>query len=377
MANRRSTSKQFRIGLARYDAGPEEVDAVREVIDSGVLTNGPRTAEFEDAFARRHGTAHAVAVANGTIALTGIYIALGIGEGDEVIVPSMTFVSTATSVIHAGARPIFADVDDQTFTLDVESAEELVSERTKAIVVVHYAGQAGNLHELQELAERRGVALIEDAAQAHGSTYRSRPVGGQSAAAMFSFTPTKNITTGEGGLVTTNDSGVARRLRLLRNHGQSSPYEHQMLGFNWRMTEMQAAIGVVQLTRLDAILTRKRANAAWMNDRLSGTPGLHLPMALPDRDHGYMLYTVLVDDGRDRIMEGLHSAGIEARLYFPPVHRQPIFANTRVSLPVTERLAQQMISLPFHSKLTSNELCYMADTLEHLVISSRSASRGP
>jgi perosamine synthetase len=150
------------------------------VIDSGVLTNGPRTAKFEDAFARRHGTAHAVAVANGTIGLTGIYIALGIGEGDEVIVPSMTFVSTATSVIHAGARPIFADVDDQTFTLDVESAEELVSERTKAIVVVHYAGQAGNLHELQELAERRGVALIEDAAQAHGSTYRSRPVGGQS-----------------------------------------------------------------------------------------------------------------------------------------------------------------------------------------------------
>jgi perosamine synthetase len=194
---------------------------------------------------------------------------------------------------------------------------------------------------------------------------------------MFSFTPTKNITTGEGGLVTTNDAGIARRLRLLRNHGQSSPYEHQMLGFNWRMTEMQAAMGVVQLTRLDAILTRKRANAAWMKDRLSGTAGLHLPMVLPDRDHGYMLYTILVDDGRDRIMEGLHSAGIEARLYFPPVHRQPIFANTRVSLPVTERLAQQMISLPFHSKLTSNELCYMADTLEHLVISSRSASRGP
>lgn len=357
----------FRIGLARYDAGAEEVSAIRQVIESGVLTNGPRTPEFEQAFARRHEAKHAVAVANGTIALTGIYMAHGIGDGDEVIVPSLTFVSTATSVVHVGAVPVFADVDERSFTLDVADVRRRLTRRTRAIVVVHYGGQAGNLSELQELANEAHVPLIEDAAQAHGATYRGRPVGAQSSAGMFSFTPTKNITTGEGGVVTTNDTALADRLRLLRNHGQTAPYQHSMLGFNWRMTEMQAAMGTVQLSRLDAILDRKRANASWMSNRLHGLPGVTLPEVMPDRDHPYMLYTILVEHSRDYVMECLIKAGIEARLYFPPAHKQPIFARQQKTLPVTERLAKSMLSLPFHSMLTRAELEYIAHELERAI----------
>jgi perosamine synthetase len=364
-----ATPRPFRIGLARYEAGTEEVTAIRQVIESGVLTNGPRTREFEQVFARRHEARHAVAVANGTIGLTGIYLAHEIGEGDEVIVPSLTFVSTATSVVHVGAVPVFADVDDRTFTLDVHDVRRCLSRRTRAIVVVHYGGQAGNLKELRELADDARVPLIEDAAQAHGAMYQGHAVGAQSSAGMFSFTPTKNITTGEGGVITTNNAALADRLRLLRNHGQTAPYEHAMLGFNWRMTEMQAAMGLVQLTRLDGILARKRANALWMSDRLEGLPGITLPHVMPDRDHPYMLYTILVDRDRDNVMDRLRGAGIEARLYFPPAHLQPMFARQTTALPVTEHLAQTMISLPFHSMLTGTELEYVARTLEQAISS--------
>jgi len=250
-----------RIKLAEPDIGEEECAAVRAAMLSGVLTNGPRTAAFEDAFARMHGVDHAVAMANGTVALAAVYIGLGIGAGDEVIVPSMTFISSATSVLHVGATPVFADIRPDTFNLDAEDVARRVTARTRAILAVHYGGQPADMDELRAVADDAGVLLIEDAAQAHGSTYKGRPVGGLGAAAMFSMTPTKNITTGEGGVVTTDDPDLAARLRLLRNHGQTAPYEHAMLGFNWRITEMQAAMGIVQLGKLPRILDTKRANA--------------------------------------------------------------------------------------------------------------------
>jgi perosamine synthetase len=356
-----------RIGLTGYDAGEPEVQAIREVIRSGILTNGPRTRAFEEAFARRHQVDHAVAVANGTVGLAAIYLGLGIGPGDEVIVPSMTFISTATSVVHVGATPIFADVDDMTFGLDVRDVKRRLTSRTRAIVAVHYGGQAANLAELGALADAARVLLIEDAAQAHGSMYRGKPVGGYGRAAMFSFTPTKNMTTGEGGMVTTNDPELAERIRLLRNHGQTAPYMHVLLGFNWRMTEMQAAMGIAQLARLDGILARKRANAQWMKQRLGSRLGLRLPVVMPDRDHPYMLYTLLVDRCRDAVLEHLQAAQIDARLYFPPAHRQPIFGRDPPSLPVTDELAARMLSIPFHSKLRLEELERIAISLEQAV----------
>src|SRR5438105_6654395 len=254
-ANRRP-----KIRLASPDVGEEELDAIKAALFSGVLTNGPRTTAFETAFARRHEVSHAVAFANGTVALAGIYLALGIGPGDEVIVPSMTFISSATSVLHVGARPIFAEVTEDTFNLDPADVETRLTPRTRAILAVHYGGQPADLFELASIARGAGVALIEDAAQAHGASYQGRPVGGFGRAAMFSFTPTKNVTTGEGGLVTTNDEHLDHQLRLLRNHGQTSLYHHHILGYNWRMTELQAAMGIVQIRKLDAILARKQAN---------------------------------------------------------------------------------------------------------------------
>jgi len=342
------------------------LDAIRAALFSGVLTNGPQTAAFEAAFARRHEVPHAVAFANGTVALAAIYIGLGIGPGDDVIVPSMTFISSATSVLHVGARPVFAEVTEDTFNLDPVDVENRLTSRTRAILAVHYGGQPADLSELASIAQGAGVALIEDAAQAHGATYRGRPVGGFGRAAMFSFTPTKNVTTGEGGLVTTNDEELANKLRLLRNHGQTSLYQHDLLGYNWRITEMQAAMGVVQLKKLDAILGRKWANATYMRGRMSDQVSVELPVARDDRTHAYMLFTLKVKPGiRDRVLASLMERGIEARLYFPPAHLQPVFRPAGFSLPRTERLAGQMLSIPFHSRLSKNELNTIADALSH------------
>lgn len=348
-----------RIRLASPDLGDEEIDAVARVLRSGILTNGPATAAFEAAFASRHDVRHAVAFGNGTVALASIYRCLDIGPGDEVIVPSLTFISTATSVLHVGALPVFADVDGATFNLDPADVVARVTARTKAIVAVHYGGQPADLAELRAVADEAGVNLIEDAAEAHGAAYQGRPVGGFGAAAMFSFTPTKNLTTGEGGMVTTDDDDLDRRLRLMRNHGQSAPYRHDTLGWNLRLTEMQAAIGTCQLAKLDAILARKAANATWLDDRLAAVEGVQPPARRPDRTHTHMLYTVIVDADRDAVMADLADAGIESRLYFPPAHHQAVFATSGIrppDLPVTERVTAKMLSLPFHSRLGGAEL---------------------
>lgn len=351
-----------RIRLASPVTGEEEVEAMRDVLASGILTNGPATRRFEAAMAERHGTAFAVAMANGTVGLAAMYLAAGIGPGDEVVVPALTFIGTATAVSHVGATPVFADILPDTFTLDPADVARRITDRTKAIVPVHYAGQAADLAALRRLADDAGVALLEDAAQAHGATYRDRPVGSWGDSAMFSFTPTKNITTGEGAVITTNDEATARHLRLLRNHGMSQQYFHEILGYNWRLTELQAAMGVVQLGRLDAILATKRANAVVLGELLAKIPGVVAPVAAEDRDHPYLIYTVLVDaDRRDAVAAALDEARIEHRRYFPPIHHQPIYAHLPdPGLPVTDDVYARAVSVPFHSRLTGTDLSDIA-----------------
>jgi len=363
-----------RVRLARPVMGEEEVQAIRDVLHSGILTNGPRTAEFEQAFARRHQTAYGVAFANGTVALAGMYLACGIGPGDEVIVPSLTFISSATSVLHVGATPVFAEILPGTYDLDPADVRARITPRTKAILAVHYGGQPADMDSLREVAAEAGVVLLEDAAEAHGARLHGRPVGGLSKAAMFSFTPTKNITTGEGGLVTTNDAALADTMRLLRNHGQGALYRHDTLGYNWRMAEMQAAMGVAQLERLDGILARKRANAQWMAHRLADVEGVHPPVVRAGAEHAYMLYTVTLDVDRDAVLASMLAAGIEARVYFPPVHRQPVFLDVGAQLPVTDAVAGRILSIPFHSALTEEELELVAATLEAAVVGARGAA---
>ncbi len=359
-------SPQPLIRMAAPVTGEEEVDAVREVLASGILTNGPFTRQFEADMASLHGTEHGVAFANGTVALSAMYLASDIGVGDEVIVPSLTFISTATSVLHAQATPVFADIRPDTLNLDPDDVLRRITPRTRAIVPVHYGGQAADLDRLRQIADDAGVVLLEDAAQAHGARFRGRPVGSWGHAGMFSFTPTKNITTGEGAVVTTDDEQLAHKLRLLRNHGITRQYHHELVGWNWRLSEMQAAIGCVQITRLEEILTTKRANAAIMGRLLEGIDGVTPPANPPECEHPYMLYTVQVDARRrDAASSALTAAGVENRIYFPPVHRQPIFAHLPdPHLPVTEETAGRILSLPFHSRLREEDLNFVAEVLE-------------
>lgn len=354
-----------RIRIARATTGEEEVEAVRAVLESGLLTNGPVTRRFEEVMAERHRTAHAVALANGTVALAAMYLACSVGPGDEVIVPSFTFISTATSVLHVGATPVFADVLPDTLNLDPDDVARRITPRTRAIVPVHYGGQAADLDRFRALAADAGVALLEDAAEAHGATFGDRPVGGWGDAAMFSFTPTKNITTGEGAIVTTDDADLARRLRLLRNHGMSAPYHHEALGWNWRLSDLLSAIGVCQVARLDGLLATKRAHAATLDRLLADVAGVTPPARAPGRDHTYMLYTVRIADGRrDAVRDALAAAGIESRVYFPPAHLQPVFADHPApDLPVTDRIADEVLSLPVHAHLTDDDLAEIASVV--------------
>jgi perosamine synthetase len=363
---------EFHIRLAKPDMGEEEVEAVREVLTSGVLTNGSQNAAFEREFADRHFAAHGVTFASGTAALAAMLLAEGVGPGDEVIVPSMTFISSATSVKHVGATPVFADMDPRSFNLDTAEIARLVTSKTKAVMTVHYGGQPGELDQFVKACADYGLLLLEDAAEAAGAEFRGVPVGTFGKSAMFSFTPTKNMTTGEGGIVLTGDAETADRLRLLRNHGQLRPYEHVLVGYNWRLTEMQAAIGRIQLRKLDTMLARKRANADWMSSRLQDISGITPPYQIPHARSPHMLYTCLVDEDRDAVLDHLLLKGIEARIYFPPAHLQPIFAGQRRGLPVTEAIAAKMLSIPMHSKLKLDELVQIADAIEEAVSEHKS-----
>jgi perosamine synthetase len=363
------------IRLACPDVGDEEIEAVTRVLRTPILTNGPETEGFEREFAAYQGAKYAVAFANGTVALVALFAALGIGPGDEVIVPSLTFVSSATSVIYAGAKPVFADVDPDTFNLDPSDVARRMRPRVKAILAVHYGGQAADLAELEALSKAADVFLLEDAAEAHGARYRGRHVGTWGMAGMFSFTPTKNITTGEGGMLTTNNADLAYRLRLIRNHGQTAPYEHSILGCNWRITEMQAAMGRSQIAKLDAILARKRVLADELDRLLSGVDGVQPPLVRNDRDHVHMLYTVKLNAARDSVMESLSRRRIETRVYFPPVHRQPLFASARLNLPVTDDLSERILSLPVHSRLSLGEVGHVAEALADAVSETKAGSR--
>lgn len=340
------------IDLARPMIGREERDAVDQVLASGMIAQGPVVDAFEREFASLVDGRECVAVGSGTSALHLGLLAAGIGPGDEVVVPSFSFAATANAVVLAGARPVFADIDPATFCLDVDSAAAAVSERTAAIMPVHLYGHPADMVGFEALAERHGLLLVEDAAQAHGALLGGRPVGSMGAVAAFSFYPTKNMTTGEGGMIVVSDPEVARQARLLRNQGMEQRYRNEVVGFNARMTDIAAAIGRVQLGRLAGWNEQRRANAEVLDDRLVG---VQIPTVAPDATHVYHQYTVRSGD-RDALQQRLADAGVASGVYYPvPIHRLPSF-DLDLDLPETERAAAEVLSLPVHPGLSPTDV---------------------
>lgn len=336
----------------------EALEALTEVAESGAYVLGPRVDAFEHAFAAAHQVKHCVAVSTGTAALHLALVAAGVGPGDEVITVPMTFVATSWAVSYCGARPVFVDVHPLTSTMDPDQVAGRITPRTRAILPVHLYGQPADLGPLREIADRRGVPLIEDAAQAHLATYRGRPVGGTGLAAAFSFFPGKNLgACGEGGAVVTNDDGVAARVRALRDHAQAQRYHHAELGFNYRMDAIQGAILGVKLRHLAGWTERRRALADRYLHQLRGR-GLELPYRRPDREHAWHLFVVRHPD-RDRLRAALEAQGIQTGLHYPiPVHLQQAYralGHGPGDFPVAERIGRECMTLPLYPEMTDEQ----------------------
>jgi perosamine synthetase len=346
------------IPAAKPIIGDEERAAVDAVLASGMLAQGTEVAEFEAEFAAELVEGRAcVAVNSGTVGLHLGLLAAGVGPGDEVIVPSFTFAATGNSVALAGATPVFADIEPDTFSLDPTSVEAAITPRTKGIMPVHLYGHPARMSELEAIAERHGVAIFEDAAQAHGAQLDGRHVGTWGAFAMFSLYPTKNMTSGEGGMVAAPDAEVVRRLRLLRNQGMEKQYENELVGFNARMTNLHAAIGRVQLRKVAGWTATRQRNAARLDAELRGVV---VPPVAPGATHVYHQYTIRVADDRDGFQAALRDEyGIGSGVYYPvPNHRLPSLAEYApgLDLPETERAAREVLSLPVHPSLSDADL---------------------
>ncbi len=360
------------IPIARPITTNEELEAIEKVLKSGMLAQGKAVGDFEDAFSRYIGVKNSIAVSNGTIALDLALKSLDIKQGDEVITTPFTFVASANSILYQNAKPVFADVDDETFTIDPDDVREKISGKTKAIIGVHLFGHPFDVKSILEICEENNILLIEDCAQAHGAEYNDKKVG-SFGTGCFSFYPTKNITTGEGGLITTNDKSTAELCKLLRNHGQSSKYYHTILGYNYRMTDIQAAIGIVQLRKLDEFNRKRVLNAEYLNNHIR-LDGLILPYRAKNVRHVYHQYVVKIDKdliNRDEFVRYLTKNGIECAIHYPlPIHKQPLYrdlgyTDENVSCPVATRLANEVLSLPVHPSLTEEDLKYIVDVINN------------
>ena len=379
------------VSVAEPILGDAEYANVEDVLDRGHFVQGPYVSEFEDKWADYVGTEHAVAVSSGTTAIQLSLAALGLEPGDEVIVPSLTFGSTATAVVHQGGVPVFADIDRDLYTLDHTDLERCISDRTRAIIPVHLYGHPAEMDEVRALADEHDLAVVEDAAQAHGATYRGTQVGAIGDVGCFSFYATKNITSGEGGMVTTDDDEVAARIRRLRNHGLEDRDTHVDLGYNYRMSELQAAIGTEQVDRLDEFNERRTEISTRLRNELSDVSWLRAAEIREYVDHAYFWAPFEVREdviglsGKE-VWRELKDRGVETRhRYNRPLYEQPVFTEHRgfnsefpwsenegdhdyasLSLPNVEDVVGKMIGLPNHPGLGDEEIEYVVETVEQL-----------
>jgi len=357
-----------KIPISKPIIGDEEVEAVVRVLRSGMLTRGAETENFEREFASYIGTKYAVSVMNGTIALEASLKALGVRSGDEVIVPDFTFIATASAVVNVGARPVFADIDEKTYCIDPESVNELITGRTRAIIPVHLFGHPADMKAINEIAEDRRLLVLEDSAQAHGAEIDGVKVGSLGHASAFSLYATKNMMTGEGGMVTTSIESVYELLLKLRKHGEAKRYMSDMIGSNLFMTEMQAALGRVQLRKLDRWNEIRRSNAKFYIEKLSRVKEIVLPTELPGYKHVFHQFVIRVpSELRDKLVEHLSSRGIGVAIHYPyPVHDHPAYralGYPESINPVSKQVSKEVLSIPVHPLLTREDLEYVAASI--------------
>ncbi|MEM0026591.1 MAG: DegT/DnrJ/EryC1/StrS family aminotransferase [Ignisphaera sp.] len=361
----------FRIRMFEPFIEDEDVNAVVSVLKSGWLAHGPIVESFEEKFAEYVGVKYAAAVSNGTIALMLSLKALGIGNTDKVLVPDYTFIATATSALMVGATPIFVDVDYKTFNMDVNDLQKKISEvNPKAIIVVHLFGHPADIRAIKEIASDKKIILIEDAAQAHGAEAWGKKVGSFGDAAIFSFYATKNMTTGEGGIIVSDNKQVIEKVKLLRNHGQTARYIHEELGGNYRMTSIQAALGEVQLKKLDKLNDIRRKNASLLTAKLSDLKDyIEPPYEAPWAKHVYHVYALklFTNVNRKCVIECMSSKGIETAIHYPlPLHKQPLFQKLgyRDCCNTASTLAERELSIPIHPKLTDRDIDFIAEAFK-------------
>jgi len=355
----------------------EEIEAVVKVLKSGLLTHGlgagPMVIAFEKAFAKFVKTKHAIAVNNGTAALHAAIVGAGTKPGDEIILPSFTFVATAEVVVIAGAKPVFVDIDRETYNISPKEIEKAITKKTKAIIPVDLYGLPADMQPIKEIADKHGLSIIEDAAQAHGATYKGKPAGAFADAACWSFYLSKNMTTGEGGMITTNNDEMAEIMWFFRSHGEKEKYKSLMLGHNYRMPEMQAAIGCAQLKKLPSFLVKRRENAERLTEILRKAENLNLPKEPKGCKHSWYLYTVRLkyakEKERDQILEELRRKGIGTGVYYVnPVHLMPYYSSFgKRKLPETEKASRQVFSLPVHPGVTLEQIDFIGETVLHAV----------
>ena len=356
------------IPVAKPLIGEEEIEEVEKVLRSGFIAQGPKVAEFEEAFANYVGAEHAVATSSGTTALHVALLALGVGKGDEVITTPFSFAATGNCALYVGARPVFVDIDPSTFNLDPEGIEDAITEKTKAILPVHLYGQPARMDRIMEISQEHDIPVVEDAAQAHGAKFQDQMIGSIGDMACFSFYPTKNMTTSEGGMITTNSSKLADQARILKAHGERERYQHSVLGYNFRMTDIAAAIGLVQLKKLNGFNQKRIENAEYLTEHLKGISCIESPFVSPQVKHVFHQYTVRVKDGkRNDVMNYLNQEGIGTGIHYPiPIYKQELYQNLGYNdhWSETEKAASEVLSLPVHPSLSVEELEKIVITLE-------------
>ncbi len=356
------------IPIAKPLISNEEKKAVLDVLDSGIIAQGKKVKEFEEKFASYINSKYAIATSNGTNALHIALLSSNIKKNDEVITTPFSFIATANSILYTGAKPVFVDVNEDDFNINVDLIQEKITKKTKAIMPVHLYGNPCNMKALMEIAEDKNLILIEDAAQAHGAEYNNKKIGSFSTS-CFSFYPTKNITTGEGGMITTNNERIDNIARMIRDHGSNKKYYHDILGYNFRMTDINAAIGIVQLNKLDEFNKKRIENAIYLNNKLN-VKGLILPKIKENTKHVFHQYTIRVTKGfnktREDLIKILTENNIGNAIHYPvPIHKQKLYQDLEYKdkLPIAEKLANEVLSLPIHPAVSKADLEYIASII--------------